>query len=267
MIAGNWKMNNTKAYASEFIDKLEAWFEFDEIGRFGARAIQKEAFEVVVAPTFVALDAVTSARNSDLIKVAAQNAYYQPKGAFTGEISLPMLEELGCNYVILGHSERRHIFGESDELLQKKLIATLESDILPIFCIGETLEERDSGDMQKVLRRQILSATESLTSDIISDMVVFAYEPVWAIGTGKAASDKDANDACAMVRSILEERFGAKASDSVRVLYGGSVNVDNCSELLTQDNIDGLLIGGASLTIESFTKIIGKTIPGSFRDK
>lgn len=268
MIAGNWKMNKGPMEAANFTEKLENWFSSDEIGRFASQAIEGDAFEVVIAPPSISLSAAAGAKRVEQrIGIAAQNVFYELKGAFTGEISLPMLKEAGCKYVILGHSERRHIFGESDELLQKKLISTLESDILPIFCVGETLAQREAGQMEKVLGQQISSAFSSLTSDVVSDMIVVAYEPVWAIGTGKAASEKDADQACEVIRGLIADMFGRSSAEKLRILYGGSVSVDNCSELLSMNNVNGLLIGGASLDIDSFTKILAKTVPGSFRAK
>lgn len=268
MIAGNWKMHKGPMDAANFIERLENWFASDEIGKFATKAIEQDVFEVVVAPPSVSLSAAVSAKRVEhRIGISAQNVHYELKGAYTGEISLPMLQEIGCKYTILGHSERRHIFGESDILLQKKLISTLESEILPIFCVGETLEERESGQMEAVLRRQITSAFGSLTSDIISSMIVVAYEPVWAIGTGKAASEKDADSACGVIRNIISDKFGLAAAENIRILYGGSVNTNNCSDLVSMDNINGILIGGASLDVDSFSSIIAKTVPGSFKVK
>lgn len=266
MIAGNWKMHKGPGAASDFVEHLEGWLTTDEIGKFASKAIEADAFEIVIAPPHVSLKAAADARRVERrISMAAQNAFYEKKGAFTGETSLDFLDECGCKYVILGHSERRHIFGETNEMLQRKLLATLESDILPIFCVGELLEEREGGKTQKVLKTQIESAFSSLTSDVVTEMIVIAYEPVWAIGTGKAASLKDADDACGYIRKIIEDKFGLSAAENIRVLYGGSVNVENCADLLKEDNIDGLLIGGASLNIDSFTNILAKTVPGSYR--
>lgn len=268
MIAGNWKMNSGQEATGAFFDKLEAWFEFDELGRFASKAIKKGDLEVVIAPPFTSLETAKSSSTSGLIEIAAQNVHHEAKGAFTGEISISMLEEIGCKYVIIGHSERRHIFGESDKFLRRKLMASLESEVLPIFCVGELLEERESGQMKKVLKHQINEAIgDQLTSDIVADMIVIAYEPVWAIGTGKAATDKDADEACGYIREVISSKFGPSTADKIRVLYGGSVNLDNCSELMTQKNIDGLLIGGASLSVDSFSKIIAKTTPGMYRDQ
>jgi triosephosphate isomerase len=256
MIAGNWKMNNGQSAAKTFVETLEAWFANDAAGKASAAAAASGKIEVVIAPPFTSIEAAGAAKKSGLIQLAAQNVYHKQKGAFTGEVSLPMLEEAGCKYAIIGHSERRHVFNESNEELEKKLIATLESRVLPIFCVGELLEERRAGKMEQVLSAQLESAWKSLTSDVVGKMVVIAYEPVWAIGTGQTASDADAEDACDYIRTLAFDKFGAAASESIRILYGGSVKPDNSKSLLSQKNIDGLLIGGASLEVDSFEKII-----------
>ncbi|MDR1650666.1 MAG: triose-phosphate isomerase [Synergistaceae bacterium] len=256
MIAGNWKMNSGAAAAADFVEKLETWFADSPEGRQAASAVREGRVEIVIAPPFTSIASAHAAKKSDLINIAAQNIHHRQKGAFTGEISLPMIEEAGCRYVIIGHSERRHVFKETNEDLEKKLIAALESRVLPIFCIGELLEERESGDTKRVLASQLESAWRSLTSDVVAEMVVIAYEPVWAIGTGKTASDADAEEACDYIRTLACDKFGIAASDSLRILYGGSVKPENSGSLLSQKNIDGLLIGGASLEVESFEKII-----------
>lgn len=260
IIAGNWKMNNDAVTSSEFINNMNAWFALPE-GKRAVRAIEAGEVELVVAPPFTSIGAAASARkNAEWISIAAQNAFYEPKGAYTGEISLSMLWEAGCKYVILGHSERRHIFGESLELLQKKLLAALETQILPIFCVGELLEERESGAMEKVLQKQLEGAWDALTSDVLADMVVIAYEPVWAIGTGRTAENEDADDACAYIRSLVDDKFGPAAAEKVKILYGGSVKPENSAGILAQPNIDGLLIGGASLNSESFCAIVASAL-------
>jgi triosephosphate isomerase len=260
MIAGNWKMNNNQAAAREFVEKLESWFEAEPAGNDAASAAAAGKIEVVIAPPFTSIEAARAAKRSEIIQIAAQNVYHESKGAFTGEVSLPMLEEAGCKYVIIGHSERRHVFHETDEALEKKLVATLESFVLPIFCVGELLEERTSGNTEKVLARQLESAWKSLTGDVAGKMLVIAYEPVWAIGTGQTASDADAEKACEYIRALAHKKFGVSASEPLRILYGGSVKPENSASLLSQNDIDGLLIGGASLEVESFEKIIGTAV-------
>ena len=256
MIAGNWKMNNDRQTTKDFVEALEEWFAKDADGKASASAVASGKIEIVIAPPFTSIESASNARKSDNIQLSAQNVYHQKKGAFTGEISLPMLEEAGCKYAIIGHSERRHVFNESNEELEKKLIATLESRVLPIFCAGELLEERKAGKTRQVLTTQLESAWRSLTSDVIGKMLTIAYEPVWAIGTGQTASDADAEDACDYIRTLVFEKFGSSACESLRILYGGSVKPDNSRSLMSQANIDGLLIGGASLDVESFRQII-----------
>ncbi|MDR0764673.1 MAG: triose-phosphate isomerase [Synergistaceae bacterium] len=257
MIAGNWKMNNNQAAAKDFVENLESWFAAEPAGK---KAAASGEVEVVIAPPFTSIGAAVAAKKSKLVHIAAQNVYHESKGAFTGEVSLSMLEEAGCEYVIIGHSERRHVFHEPDDVLEKKLIATLESRVLPIFCVGEMLEERASGNAEKVISRQLDFAWQSLTSDVVGEMLVIAYEPVWAIGTGQTASDADAEKACDYIRNLAYEKFGQTASDSLRILYGGSVKPENSASLCSQNDIDGLLIGGASLDVKSFEKIIETVI-------
>jgi triosephosphate isomerase len=249
-------MNNNQAASAEFVTSLESWLAKDPAGLKSAEAVLAGKIEIVLAPPFTSIESARAAKKTDIIKIAAQNVYHKQKGAFTGEVSLSMLEEAGCKYVILGHSERRHVFGETNEEMEKKLIATLESNLLPIFCVGELLEDRQSGRMKHVLADQLESAWRSLTSDVVADLVVIAYEPVWAIGTGQTASDADAEEACDYIRTLAYNKFGISASDSLRILYGGSVKPDNSAGILSQQNIDGLLIGGASLEVDSFEKII-----------
>jgi triosephosphate isomerase len=256
MIAGNWKMNNDRSRTRAFIGSLEDWLAGGAEGRKSAEAVASGKIEIVIAPPFTSIDAAIAARRSDVVQIAAQNVYHKPSGAFTGEVSLQMLEEAGCKYAIIGHSERRHVFGESNDELEKKLVATLNSRVLPIFCVGELLEEREAGRMKQVLAAQLDSAWKSLTGEVVGGSVVVAYEPVWAIGTGQTASDADAEDACRYIRSIASDKFGAAAGESLRILYGGSVKPDNSKSLLSMENIDGLLIGGASLDVTSFESII-----------
>jgi triosephosphate isomerase len=260
MIAGNWKMNNGAEAARGFIIELEAWLSTDETGKKAAGAVNSGDIEIVVAPVFTSIPAAVAAKKSDLISISAQNAHFEPKGAFTGEISLPMLEEAGCKYVILGHSERRHVFGESDELLQKKLAAALGSRLLPIFCVGELLSDRESGKTNDILKKQLSCAWEKLEGAVVGEKVVIAYEPVWAIGTGKTASNDDAENACAFIRELTAENFGIKTAEKIRILYGGSVKADNSAGILGQKDIDGLLIGGASVEAESLAKIISTAL-------
>lgn len=242
MMIANWKMNKTRDEALEFIysvnEQLPAYDLVDT---------------VICAPAIILRDLVK--RQGDNLRIGAQNCHNEESGAFTGEISPVMLETTGVKYVVLGHSERRIIFGESNEFINKKMHAALAHNLKPIFCVGETLEEREAGITNKVLKEQVEAGLANLTETEMADVVI-AYEPVWAIGTGKTAAASDANDACAYVRSVVKDLYNAKVADEVRVLYGGSVKPANVSELLSQSDIDGGLVGGASLDPESFLKLV-----------
>ena len=243
IIAANWKMNKTPKEAVEFVDLFE-----NHIG--GSTEV-----DIVLAPAFVALPAVKeSLANSETTMIAAQNCYFEESGAFTGEISIGMLQEIGVDYVIIGHSERRAIFGEDDSLINAKAKALHEAGVKPIVCIGETLEERDGGKIEDVLRRQIEEGLNGLTAEKMPQTVI-AYEPVWAIGTGRTASPDQAQDAHAFTRSVLKDMFGEDVSESIRIQYGGSVKPANTEELMAQQDVDGALVGGASLEAESFSEI------------
>ncbi len=239
-IAANWKMNKTIAEASEFIDAL--------LPRIAATQ-----HDVVVCPPFTALQEVVERRRGTAVRVAAQNMHYEESGAFTGEVSAPMLVELDVEAVVLGHSERRQFFGETDEALAKKVPAALAADLEPILCVGESEEARDGGQTEEVLERQ-LSADLAEVSDEDVAKVVIAYEPIWAIGTGKVATPEQAQEACAFIRDVLRAR-GA-AADDVRILYGGSVKPGNAAELLALPDVDGALVGGAALDAEDFAAIV-----------
>lgn len=242
IVAGNWKMNKTVLEAVEFVDGLKSKVE-------GADA------EVVVCPTFVCLPAVVLAAKGSNIKVGAQNIHWADNGAFTGEISGEMLKEVGVEYVIIGHSERRQYFGETDETVNNRLKAALKYELKPIVCVGETLDERESGVTNKVLETQTTGALRDIPADAVSAMVI-AYEPVWAIGTGKTASSNDANDACKFIRSVVEKLYNKEVAENVRIQYGGSVKPGNAHELFTTSDIDGGLVGGASLKVDDFSEIV-----------
>lgn len=239
-IAANWKMNKTVAEAAEFIDAL--------LPRIAATQ-----HDVVVCPPFTALQEVVERRRGTAVRVAAQNMHEGEAGAFTGEISAPMLVELDVEAVVLGHSERRQFFGETDEALAKKVPAALAADLEPILCVGESEEARDGGQTEEVLERQ-LQVDLAEVSDLDVAKVVIAYEPIWAIGTGKVATPEQAQEACAFIRDVLRAR-GA-AADDVRILYGGSVKPGNAAELLALPDVDGALVGGAALDAEDFAAIV-----------
>jgi triosephosphate isomerase len=243
LIVGNWKMNLDRAGAVELAEKLV---------RGAAKAGD---LDLAVCPPAVYLDAVSEVIDGSRIALGAQNMYFEKSGAFTGEISAPMLVDLGCRYVILGHSERRHILGETDELVNQKVHAAIAAGLTPIVCVGETLAEREAGRTEEVIRRQFHGSLAELTVDQVL-RVVIAYEPVWAIGTGKVATPQQAEEVHVDLRKLLKERYNAAAADTVRIQYGGSVKGDNAAALLACPNIDGALVGGASLKPADFLSIV-----------
>jgi triosephosphate isomerase len=245
---GNWKMNMTRGETDAFMKALAAAFASSP----ELAAANGKTLEIAVFPPFTSIAAATDANGAALVNVGAQNVYFEPKGAFTGEISIPMLKDAGCTRVILGHSERRHIFGESDELIAKKVKTVLDAGLIPVLCYGETLEEREAGRTAEVVTRQLRTALTGLSSEAL-EKIVYAYEPVWAIGTGKSATSAEAQEVCADSKKLLAELAGKPIS--VVVLYGGSVNADNAKELLSMSAIDGALVGGASLKVDSFLQI------------
>jgi triosephosphate isomerase len=246
LMAGNWKMHHTHLEAIQVVQKL------------GYRLDDKDYknVEVVVCPAFTALRSVQTTLEGDRIPIGlgAQNCYPEPKGAFTGEVSAPMLAKLNVRYVIVGHSERRELFGETDELVAKKVRAVLGAGMQPIVCIGETLEERESGVTDEKVSRQVRAAFAGISADDAQDCVV-AYEPIWAIGTGRNATSDDANATISVVRGILRELVSSTA-DEMRILYGGSVKPGNIADLMAMPEIDGGLVGGASLDPDEFARII-----------
>jgi triosephosphate isomerase len=211
--------------------------------------------EVVVAPPFTSLGAVAEVLKGSMILLAAQNVFWEESGAFTGEVSPSMLKDLGCAYVIIGHSERRQYFGETDETVNKRLKAALQSSLLPIVCIGETLEEREAEKTLVVIDQQLTGGLKGLAPDEMGKVVI-AYEPVWAIGTGKTATPDQAQEVHRFIRKLLEEISGGEIAGNMRILYGGSVKPDNVDELMAQSDIDGALVGGASLKADSFVRIV-----------
>jgi len=242
-IAGNWKMNLDMASAVALAKGV-------------AREAEKvEEVDLAVCPPSVYLAAVAQAISGSQVQVGAQNMYHQPKGAFTGEISAAMLVDVGCRYVILGHSERRHILGETDELVNKKVHAALAAGLAPIVCVGETLEEREAGNTLDVIRRQFDGSLAGLSAQQLAGVVI-AYEPVWAIGTGKVATPEQAEEVHLDLRKIIQDRYNRRTAEVVRIQYGGSVTPDNARVLLACPNIDGALVGGASLQVESFMGIV-----------
>jgi len=243
LIVANWKMHKTVAEAEAF---LEAFLP--EVGGL-------EGVEVALAPPFTALAAVAPRLRGSGVKLAAQNMHFAPQGAYTGEISPLMLKELGCRYVILGHSERRGHFGEDDGLINRKLHAAFEYGLIPILCVGETLEERRRGETNSILERQLRAALEGVSQDRAGELVI-AYEPVWAIGTGETASPEDAEAGARFLRSLVAKLYDEQTAQRIRVQYGGSVKPENIKALVSQPDVDGALVGGASLDPGQFARIV-----------
>lgn len=250
LIAGNWKMHKTATEAVTFVQE------------FRKALSSSEGIDIVIAPPFVSLFAVHQAMtHEDQFSLAAQNLHWENEGAFTGEVSGAMLKDLGCTYVIVGHSERRHIFGETNDVANKKVKAALEYGLIPILCVGETLEEREAGKTQAVVKDQLLQGLMDVEKENIPTIII-AYEPVWAIGTGRAATVEQAEEVHALLRATLTTEFGKMAQD-VRILYGGSVSPQNAEALFSCQEIDGALIGKACLDPTSFAKICGLAILAS----
>ena len=243
LIAGNWKMFKTVHEAVVHVKELRA--EVKDV----------DGVDIVVAPTATALHAAAEAARNSNIAVAGQNCHWEREGAFTGEVSAAMVREAGAEYVILGHSERRTLFGETDQTVNKKLAASLAAGLEPIMCVGETLAQRDAGQTLEVLDLQLQRGLDGFTADQLVTLVV-AYEPVWAIGTGRNATPDQAQEAHAHIRGRLRSWFGAATAERCRILYGGSVKPENAANLLSQQDIDGALVGGASLDVAGFAKIV-----------
>jgi triosephosphate isomerase len=243
LIAGNWKMFKTGPEAVNFAKKLAALVsDVDNV-------------DIMIAPPFTALAPVSDVVRDTRISLGAQNLFWEKEGAFTGEISAPMLTSAGCQYVIIGHSERRQFFGETDETVNRKLKAAGKAGLIPILCVGETEAQRENQKTFSVLDKQIRNGLEGLTLDEHHALVI-AYEPVWAIGTGKTATPAQVQEVHAYIRDLIEKSFGNMLAKSIRVLYGGSVKPDNVSELMALPDVDGALVGGASLQADTFSKII-----------
>lgn len=244
IIAGNWKMNKDVNETKELIKGLLK--ELQNI---------KQKCDVILCPPFTSLSEAGKLLENTAVKLGAQNMYFEESGAYTGEISASMILSSGCEYVILGHSERRTIFKESDETINKKIKHALKAGLKPIFCIGETLEQRESNQTNDIIKKQVTGGLKDLTDHDLEKMII-AYEPVWAIGTGKNATPEQAEEVHKFIRNLIKENFSDKTAENIVIQYGGSVKPDNASELLSQPDIDGALVGGASLKADSFTGII-----------
>jgi triosephosphate isomerase len=243
IIAGNWKLNKTIPEAIELVTGLKRAL-YDVTG-----------VDIVVCPSFTALSEVSEALEDSTIQVGGQDLYWEKSGAFTGEVSGEQLKDAGCSYVVIGHSERRQFFGETDVTVNKKISAALSAGLTPIVCVGELLREREAGKTEAVIKEQVEGSLAHITADEMLKMVI-AYEPVWAIGTGKVATPQQAEDVHKFIRGLLEKRYGRPVSSQIRIQYGGSVKGSNVKELMAQDDIDGALVGGASLDAESFVQIV-----------
>ena len=244
IVAANWKMNMTQAESERFVESF-----LRDVGEIND-------VEVVIIPPFTAIPKVSEALGrAHNIKLGAQNMYWEKSGAFTGEISAPLLRDLFVHYVVLGHSERRTLFGETDEMVNRKVHAAHEGKLRPIVCVGETLDQRDKGDVEKILSTQLRGSLADLTPKQLQESVI-AYEPVWAIGTGRNATPQQAQEAHAFIRRTLSEMADDGTAERVRIQYGGSVKPENARELMSQEDIDGALVGGASLDPRSFAEIV-----------
>lgn len=243
IIAANWKMNKTVKEALGFVEE------------FRVLVTDVKERDIVLCPPFTSIWAIKNLLSDGNIKLGAQNVFWEEKGAFTGEISPPMLKELGCQYVIVGHSERRCYFGETDEGVNKKVKMCLNYGINPIICVGETLKQREQGKTKQVVETQVRAALKEMTPTQI-EKVVFAYEPIWAIGTGKTDTPEEANNTIGFIRQIIEDVSSYEVSQKVRIQYGGSIKPDNIDSFMAQTHIDGGLVGGASLNAESFARIV-----------
>ena len=250
IIAGNWKMNKTRPEAKELLEAVKPLV-----------ANAEGNVEVIACVPFTNLETAVNATTGSNVKIGAENVHFEKSGAFTGEISADMLTEIGVEYVVIGHSERRQYFGETDETVNKRTLAALNAGLKPIVCVGELLWERECNITEEVIARQIKLDLWSVSAEQVKNVVI-AYEPVWAIGTGKVATPEQAQEVCAFIRSQLAKLYGQDVADAVTIQYGGSMNAANCAELLAQPDIDGGLIGGASLKANDFNTIVQAAVNG-----
>ena len=245
-VAGNWKMNTDSSSSVELAERIAS-------GALEAAA--SGSVTVALCPPFVYLQSVATALGASNVGIGAQDVYYEANGAFTGEISTSMLKNIGCTYCLCGHSERRHVIGENDELVNKKLIAAIAGGLLPILCVGELLAEREASQTNAVVTQHLEKGLNNLSTEKISAITI-AYEPVWAIGTGLTATPQQAQEVHDFIRKLLARMYDEKLAEGIRILYGGSVKPDNAAELMSQTDIDGVLVGGASLKADDFLAII-----------
>ena len=243
VIAGNWKMNKLLGEAVQFVDEVKE------------RVPSNEKVEAVVCAPFPYLPTLVEKAKNTNLEIAAQNMHFEDNGAYTGEVSPEMLKDIGVTYVVLGHSERREMFAETDETVNKKAHAAFKHGLVPIICVGETLEQREANETMTIVENQVKAALEGLTEAQVKE-VILAYEPIWAIGTGKTATSEQANEVCTHIRKTVAETVSEAASEALRIQYGGSVKPSNVDELLAQSDIDGALVGGASLEADSFLQLV-----------
>jgi triosephosphate isomerase len=244
VVAGNWKMYNDLTESQNLITKLTSGLSNLKIN-----------CDVIICPPFTSLSEANTLIKNTIVKLGAQNVYFEESGAFTGEISPSMLKSVGCEYVIIGHSERRTIFKETDETINKKIIKALEHKLKVIFCVGETLEQREKEITMDVIKNQASEGLKNITGEMLSEIII-AYEPVWAIGTGRNATPQQAQDVHSYIRKLIADKYSDKTAENLTIQYGGSVKPDNAKDLLSQQDIDGALVGGACLKAESFIEII-----------
>ncbi len=244
IVAGNWKMNKDIPESENLISELKS-----KLSNFNSLT------EVIICPPFTNLQLASELTKNTIIKVGAQNMYYENSGAFTAEISADMLKSVGCKYVIIGHSERRTIFAETNQLINKKINKAINENLIPIFCIGESLNERETGETEKIIESQIRTGLEKISLNNANELII-AYEPIWAIGTGKTASPEQAEEVHFFIRKLISDIYSAEIAEKIRILYGGSVKPENASSLMSKENIDGALVGGACLKANSFFEII-----------
>jgi len=244
VIAGNWKMNNDLTESQNLITKLT-----------GGLSNQKLNCDVIICPPFTSLSEASTLIKNTVVKLGAQNMFFEDSGAYTAEISAPMLKSVGCEYVILGHSERRTIFKETNEMINKKIKKAIEHKLKVIFCVGETLEEREKSTTMQVIKSQVENGLKDIPEETMIEIII-AYEPVWAIGTGRNATPQQAQEVHKFIRDLISNKFSTKTAEDLTIQYGGSVKPDNVSELLSQSDVDGALVGGACLKADSFIAII-----------
>ncbi len=249
MIAGNWKMHMTTREARDLITGILRQ----------TKEVEPEKVDILIAPPFTALTTASELVSDTSLLLAGQNMHWEEKGAFTGEISPVMLKEVGCSHVIIGHSERRQYFGETNETVNKKLRAAFTHDLIPILCVGESLEQREAGQTFTIIEEELEKGLNGLTTEQVRSMIL-AYEPIWAIGTGKTASPEQAEEVHAFIRKWLDSRVGKGMAAEIRILYGGSVKPENIEGLMAMENIDGGLVGGASLKADSFAQIVTRGV-------